>query len=392
MAEDLPLSSSDAPADSGNDPAVEQARESFERAAEKAGVPIGEGGEGGRETVRTRKEPAAPAAEPVLDGDKASTAFRERLDRRRQERYLSALEKVAERALRETPEPAAAPAVAAAPATNPHDRETDYWSWLEWENKAMREGIVSSLDEKLKPVLSFFEEQQAERQREAEWRQQQGQRSAWFEQHAGVAKEAHEAYVATTEGSGYMDRVLWHVGDPGHPGDPARGIPARQPVDGALTLGWLAAGFPEETARQLAIAHVHGMQQLALNHGLNPAVALDRFTRAQIAAAAPFYLGQGNGNGNGAAAAAPPASAARRRVAGMKQTAGSAVAGAVTESGPKAGGDLNSHLRNLASTGNLGTEELRDLARRFYGSDNRQALQKLAKALREEQAALRESA
>lgn len=369
----------------GENPELSSARESFSRAAEKAGLATPEGeadrGSAGVATGETGDSgaPAEPAAGQP-DFQIAHNQFNERLRTRReanrQERLYQALAKVAERAAAE-PQAAAAPA---GPDTNPFDRETEYWDWLGWEQNALKTGIVSELDARLKPILSFAQSWEQQQQRQTEEARVAEERQAWLREQGDLARQAHDVYVATEEGQGYLDRVNWHIGTPG---DPARGIPAQ---DGALTIGFLAAGFPEHVAQQLSLAHKHAMHDLAIRHGLNPAAALDRFTRAQIAAAAD-YLGITGGNGHGQAQrtveapAPPPNVPARARVAAAKQTAQAAVAGSVSEAGPEGGKDLKAFLRTMASQERLGVNEMKQLAKRFGVPP-----QQLARMLQEEAA------
>lgn len=397
---------------------AEQTGQALERAAERSGVDFGAEPEPAPERpargVQTRTgETSEPAGEP--DYGRAGTEFNKRMEGRRYQRYLSTLERVAERAIREMPAepgPAAQPAQAGS-AENPHDRDEDYWNWYQWEQSALREGIVGSIDEKLRPVLDFFARQQQDEQLRAEEHQQAEARRRHFEEQSGYAREAHETYVATEEGKGYMDRVLWLVGDPGSPGDPARGVPAREPLDGALVIAWENAlsGDGRVTpaltniARQLARAHVHGMQEIVQRHNkrieqgelpgpyLNPAASIDRFTRAQLAAAADYFglTGTGarpSGNGSGSGSVPPRPSGptpTQRRVAGHKTAAGSAVAGSVAEGGGEGGQDLRSMLQNLAAQGRLGTQEMAQLASRFFPNVKgpKERMGKLLRVLRE---------
>jgi hypothetical protein len=395
--------------DAGSPPDPEAARagQALERVAERSGVDFGAEPEPTPERpgrgVQTRTgEPPEPTAEP--DYGQAGTEFRQRIESRRQQRYYSSLERLAERALRETPpDPGPAAPAQAGSAENPYDRDEDYWNWYQWEQTALRDGIVSSLDQKLQPILSFFERQQQEYARQAEERQQLEARRRHFEEQSGYAREAHETYSATPEGAQYMDRVLWLVGDPGSPGDPARGIPAREPLDGSLVIAWEAAGFPTETARRLSQAHVHGMQEIVMQHNarvergeipgpyINPAAAIDRFTRAQLAAAADYFGltspgARPNGNGGGGGTARPTGpTPTQRRVAGHKAAAGSAVAGSVAEGGGEGGQDLRGLLQSLASQGRLGVQEMNQLAGRFFPNVKgpKERMNRLLKVLRE---------
>lgn len=344
----------------------------LERAAERSGVDLGAepAPQPDRPATGVQTPEGATAAAPGtgLDGDRATTALREKLDAKRQARYLRVLEQVAERAVQES-ERAGAPATEtppAAPATNPYDFETDYRNWYEWEQKAFRDGISSSFDEKLKPVLAFFDRQQQAEAAQAEAQRRAQTDRSWWEERRSFAEEAHETYAATEEGKGYMDRMVFMVGAPGDPGDPARGIPPREPVDGALTIAWLHAGRSLESARRLAIGHVHGVTEIALREGENPAVLLDRFNKGLIAAVLEGYGGGRGSTVSAVTAAVAPPSAAKRRAQANRQVASSAVTGSVAEAGAGGGGDLKTSLAQLATEGRLGTTEMRELAGRFF--------------------------
>ncbi len=391
--------------DAGSPPAVEaeQAGQALERAAERSGVDFGAEPEPAPDrpgrSVQTRTgEPSEPAAEP--DYGQAGTEFRQRMESRRRQRYYESLEKVAERALREAP-PDPAPASPGRPgrAENPYDRDEDYWNYERHEREQDRLELLAEIDERNRPIREYFERQQQEQQQLAHQQQQYETRRRHFEEQSGYAREAHETYVATPEGAQYMDRVFWMVGDPGSPGDPARGVPAREPLDGALVIAWEAAGFPTETARRLSQAHVHGMQEVVMQHNgrvergeipgpyINPAAAIDRFTRAQLAAAADYFGLTGTGarpNGNGNARPSGP-TPTQRRVAGHKAAAGSAVAGSVAEGGGEGGQDLRSMLQGLAAQGRLGVKEMNQLAGRFFSNVKgpKERMSRLLKVLRE---------
>lgn len=379
---------------------AERAGQALERAAERSGVDFGAeptpAPDRPARSVQTRTEgtPEPPAAP---DYRRAGTAFRERMEAQRQENYRAVLERLAEKALREMPaEPAPAPGRPGR-AENPFDRDEDYWNYERFEREQDRLELLAEIDERNRPIREFFERQQQQEAASAQEYQQQEARRRYLEEQSAYAREAHETYAATPEGTNYMDRVLWLVGDPGSAGDPARGVPAREPLDGALVIAWEAAGFPTDTARRLAQAHVHGMQDLVMQHNqrnphqyINPAAAIDRFTRAQLAAAADYFgltgaAPAGGGNGNGRPAAAPGPTPAQRRVAGHKAAASSAVAGSVGEGGGEGGQDLRGLLQTLSAQGRLGTQEMRQLSDRFFPNIKgpKDRMQRLIKVLRE---------
>lgn len=383
---------------------AEQAGQALERAAERSGVDFGAEPEPVPErparSVQTRAgEPAEPAAEP--DYRLAGTEFRRRMEAQRQENYRAVLERLAEKALRETPAESAPAPGRPGRAENPFDRDEDYWNYERHEREQDRLELLAEIDERNRPIREFFERQQQQEAASVQERQEHDARRRHFEEQSGYAREAHETYAATPEGANYMDRVLWLVGDPGSPGDPTRGVPAREPLDGSLVIAWEAAGFPTPAARRLAQAHVHGMQQIVMQHNqrvergevpgpyINPAAAIDRFTRAQLAAAADYFgltgtgaRPAGNGNGNGRPSGPTPT---QRRVAGHKAAAGSAVAGSVAEGGGEGGQDLRSMIQGLVSQGRLGTQEMAQLATRFFPNVKgpKERMGKLLKVIRE---------
>lgn len=361
-------------------PEVEQARHGLERSAERSGVDLGaeEGGTPERPASGVRT-PIEGAPVPSLDGEKVNVTLRQSLEARQRARYLSMLEKVAERAIQEgaaTP-PAAAPAsVAVEPATNPYDRETDYWNWESWERQSLKDGILSSFDERLKPVLSFFEQQQEQSRIQAEEARRRSDEEAYYGEREAANRAAHDAYVATEEGRNYIERVSYLCGTPPDPGDPARGIPPRPAGDGVLTLAWEAAGFSPDFARHAATGHVRGIIELCERHNqrnpqspINPAFALDRWTRTLIAGAAS-YLGMepqyATGNAVAGYSAAPAETPAQRRAAAHRQVASSAVAGSVAQAGAEGGKDLKALLADMVTKDKLGVTEMRLLADRFF--------------------------
>jgi hypothetical protein len=166
-------------------------------------------------------------------------------------------------------------------------------------------------------------------------------------------------------------------------------------------LGFLAAfpNLPEHEARMMARRHVDGMMAVAQQYNaafphapVNPARALDMFTRVQLAAALQFTGGgmpSGNGNG-GQSPSPPPSSAAQGRVAAAKAAASSGVAGSGADGGVKGGDDLAGFLKNSLSSGKrLGVQDMRRLAIRFYGKANAQALGRLARDIAKAEGELR---
>ena len=406
MADEIPAATP-APAEPAPAPQdVERAKAGFEKAAEKAGIrEPAPAPDRPAEGVRTGEEgqPARDFADarPAADPGKADRDFHERQQRRadevRQARYLSALEQVALRALREEQEREGGAPEAPPELVNEFDQDADYWNWYKRDQEIQRELILRAMDERLRPVTDLFEQRRQRDQAEMQQRQAQAQREAWRSEMYGIARDAHETYSADPDSAGYMDRVTWMVGHDGHPGDAARGIPAVPPQDGALTLGFLAAfpNLPEEEARAMARRHVDGMMMVAREYNrhnphapVNPARALDLFTRVQLAAAVQFFQGGGGaaasagGNGNGAGHAPPPPapSAAQQRVAAAKEAASSGLAGSGAEGGARGGSDVATYLKSeLASGKRLGVDAMRRIALKFYGKTNAQALGKLAR-------------
>lgn len=384
---------------------VERARTSFERVAERAGLqepsPATDRPAEGVQTLEGRDPRDVRAPEP----GKADSEFHARQQRRHEEnreaRLLAAMERVAQQATREAEVEEGAGAAPVA-EDNPYDPNTDYFEWEKWNRQAQKDELLSALDERLKPLNELLSEGNRRRQAETERSQalarQEEQRSFM----RGIARDAHETYLLDPESNGYMDRVTWMVGHDGHPGDPGRGIPAVPPQDGALTLGFLAA-FPnlsEHEARGMARRHVDGMMQVAQAYNranphapVNPARALDMFTRVQLAAAMQFTGGgsfSGGGGGGAAPAAAPAPSPAQNRVTASKAAASSGVAGSGADGGVKGGDDLAGFLKNSLSSGKrLGVQDMRRLAIRFYGKANASALGRLARDIAKAEGELR---
>lgn len=404
MADETPSAT---PETSAPEPGGEQAKAFFEKAAEKAGIPAAPAPERSAGGVQTRAEgqrdpkDATPSAP---DENRAHAEFARRRaeqhQQRREEASARVLERLAQKLEAEAQRTPASEVSEgdAADAGNPFDKETQYWEWEEWNRKALETGILSRVEEMLKPVTTFFEQQQQRNLQVAEQQRRDAARQEWLAEMRGIARDAHETYAATPQGEGYMDRITWHVG---HDGDPERGIP---PADGALALGFMAAfpKMPEAEARSMARRHVDGIMMVAQRYNqlnpdapVNPAAALDMFTRVQIAAALDRFGGGGqvggNGNGHLPAPQAGP-SPAQARAASLKASASSAVAGSVAEGGTKGGGDLVGALRVGLASGTLGVEEMRELAVRYLGSANRQNQIKMAKLAAQVAQELRQSA
>lgn len=406
MADENPNTTPAAPAEPAPSPQeVDRARESFDRVAEKAGLrepePATERPSGSVQTTPGAQPARDPAdARPAGEADprRADEAFRERRQKQAEElrmaRYLSALEKVAQQAAR-------APGAEGEGGdedelVNEFDQDTDYWNWYKRDQEIQRELMLRAMDQRLAPLKEIAAERDRRAAYEAEQRRASEQQEGWRREMAGIARDAHETYLLDPESQGYMDRVTWLVGAPGHPGDPARGIPPSPGQMGALSLGFLAAfpGIPEEEAHAMSRRHVDGMMAIAQRYNelnphapVNPARALDMFSRVQLAAALQF-LGQGGAapapaagqNGNGSALPAPPPSAGARRVAAAKEAASSGVAGSGSEGGAKGGDDITSFLKSELHSGKkLGIESMKRMARRFYGASNAQAMARLSR-------------
>lgn len=376
---------------------------SFDRAADKAKLPEPDGSTNrpsagvltGEEPKPRRTRPAAelPAApDPRLATDdylRRRTEKRAARERQRQDRIMEVLAREADRLSQQTPEEKAPPA--AGDEANPFDRDTQYWEWAQWEGDARDKKLLAAWEEKLNarlgPVQQFFETQAQQHERLRVEAQQRAQQEGWRNQMRELAGDAHEAYSATPEGKDYLDRVAWAIGDPGDPGDPRLGIPPRPARDGAVKIAWLAAGFPEPLADELTRRHLDGMIQLVerLNQEgvvqINPARALDMFSRGLIAAAAPYYTGNG-GNGNGHPRPAPAApSPAQSRVRELKVAAESGVAGTSADTS-RSGGDMDQDIKQALSAGRLTPDALRTICKRFVGPATRHNLATLAKRAR----------
>jgi hypothetical protein len=371
MAEDI---------EAGGEPEIEggdsgelaSAQEAFSRAAEAQGVPEAEAeadrGTGAvptRETsapVSTYPTPQTPAQENRRNREWAEQQFREqrqqaadahrqRLERRRIEEQERLLREVAE-AQRQQGAPQAP-----ADADPEPDRETDYWAWHEWDKRQLQKQLLEAFDERLQPLVQRDQQLAAWEAEQAEIRQRREAERGWFEEQATVAREAHQLYAQTEEGRDYMERVSWLAGVPGD----------EQRADGAFSLAFQAAGFPTEKSREMGIGFVRGMQDWAVRQGLNPAAALDYFTRALVAAAGGFYAqGQAQGQQQAPAAPAPPKlRGSQNSVREMKRAAGSALNGSAASTGG-APQDLQGSIKALADAGELDNmAALRQLAARF---------------------------
>lgn len=380
---------------------------SFDRAADKAKLPEPDGSTDRPSAgVLTGEEPRPKRTRPVAESPAAPdprvatddylrrrTEKQAARERQRQDRIMEVLAREADRLSQQTPEETAV-APAAGDEQNPYDRDTQYWEWAQWEGDARDKKLLaawqSQLDERLRPVQQFFETQQQQHERLRAEAQQRAQQEGWRNQMRELAGDAHEAYAATPEGKDYLERVAWAIGDPGDPGDPRLGIPPRPARDGAVKIAWLAAGFPEPLADELTRRHLDGMIQLVerLNQEgvvqINPARALDMFSRGLIASAAPYYMGNGgngNGGGNGQPRPALAPSPAQTRVRELKASADSGVAGTSGES-TRSGGDMDQDIKHALSQGRLNPDALRAICSRYVGKPTRANLAQLAKRAR----------
>lgn len=354
MAEDIEAGGEAEPEGGSEVAELAGAEEAFSRAAEAQGV--GEGGEEsdrGAEGVPTRETPSASqqptAAQEARSREwaeqewrrreiAAQDAHRHRQERKRAEEQSQQLAQVLER-FGQTPRPGEGQQ----PVEDPEpDREENFWEWHAWDQRRLQRDLLSAFDERLTPLLERDRQLRELEEQQAHVRQQQEQRSGWYQENAEVARQAHKLYVQTEEGRDYMDRVSWLAGIPGDgqgPGSP-----------GAFSLAFQAAGFPSAKSDQMGVAFLHGMQDWSTREGLNPAAAIDYFVRALVAAAGGFY-------GGGAPAqqqAAPPAKlpASQDRVREMKRAAGSGIAGSAAASGA-APQDLQGQIKALADSGRL---------------------------------------
>jgi len=378
---------------------------SFDKAADKAGLPEPDGstdrpsagvltGEEPkpRRTKPTAESPAAPDPRVATDDYlRRRTEKQQARERQRQDRIMEVLAREADRLSQQTPEETAVTPIAG-DEQNPYDMETQWFFWDRWEKDARDKKLLAAWEEKLNarlgPVQQFFETQAQQQERLRAEAQQRAQREGWRNQMRELAGDAHEAYAATPEGQDYLERVAWAIGDPGDPGDPQRGIPPRPARDGAVKIAWLAAGFPEPLADELTRRHLDGMIQLVerLNQDgvvqINPARALDMFSRGLIAAAAPYYMGNGgNGNGNGRSRPVPAPSPAQSRVRELKVAAESGVAGTSADTS-RSGGDMDQDIRQALSQGRLTPDALRTICKRFVGPATRANLATLARRAR----------
>lgn len=352
----------------GDSGELASAQEAFSRAAEAQGVGEAEPeADRGTEAVPTREtpapavtsQPAQAAAQEARNREWAEEQFRERrvrameAHRQREERRRAEEQ---QRLLREVLEARGQQGAPQAPVDDDPepDRETEYWAWHEWDKRQLQKQLLSAFDERLQPLIQRDQQLAAWEAEQAEIRQRREAESAWFQEQATVAREAHQLYAQTEEGRDYMERVSWLAGVPGDD----------QRADGAFSLAFQAAGFPPNKSREMGIGFVRGMQDWAVRSGLNPAAALDYFTRALVAAAGGFYQ-PGQPQGQQQAPPPPKLKGAQERVSQMKRAAGSAVNGSAASTGA-APQDLQGSIKALADAGELDDmAALRQLAARF---------------------------
>lgn len=367
MEDDLPLSSSD-PVEALEERAVAFA----ERAADRAGLTPPEDPIEAPEPVATREE-GYQAPEPSLrnlpDPNEANSSWRARQEKAREKRVMEALLARFENETRNEPTPAQQAAEEEDPEPDP---EVDYRGWMAWNNRQVKNGVLSEL----KPLLSAFEQEQQIRRQQAEVAQQRAYERGELDRRASIAREVSQAYMQTEEGRDFSDRLMFRFGDPG---DPERGV---APIDGVETLGLVAAGLPQQLARHINFSNARALAEIFAQHGLDPAVAIDRFNRALIYGANVYYGSGYQQQGyqqeyqQQLAPQQRPQSRAAREVSQLRSTA--QAAGAVAGSASEGGGIAAApDVAQASRAGVPAMAKLKEIARTKYGGDYTRAAREL---------------
>jgi hypothetical protein len=380
---DLPLSSDE------TTPEVEHALGFAERMAEKAGLAIDPEGAPEGDATPVAAVPAGPRPVPTEEGEfekhrnYAHEKLKEKRKREAEDQWYESLKRKLEdadrRAAQPPPQPAADPVAAAWENLGPEpDMNEDYAGWVRWDREARKLETQQMLRDQLGPIREQFERgRQAEEQERQRYQQAEAQRQV-FQQYHGEMQEAARIYAQTPLGQGLGERLTWHFG---HPGDPSQNLP---PLDGAMTVGMVRAGFPVEVARELTLQNARGIQILALKHGLNPAAVMDIVTRSYIDSAGLFY--------DPAQGAAPVQQAQQPRQANpavaraqaalheeKQATAGArGVTGSAAEAGPESG---ETSLASILRGGKIDQNALRAYAIRKYGNASAGNIQKVTQAI-----------
>lgn len=139
------------------------------------------------------------------------------------------------------------------PEPQPPDFDADPKAWYEWQNEQPRKGLLGELA----PVLDHFknQSQQFEQQQRAEAAFRE--RAARMAQRKDLVQFAEDEYLQTEQGQGYMDRFNEY---------------------GQHLLGYYEA-LGHQNPPAMVGMHLHGMVELALQNGWNPAEYVDREMR-----------------------------------------------------------------------------------------------------------------
>lgn len=337
-------------------------------------------GEGRRE--HSRSNPDLP------DPWKANRDFVERQrqkdEQRRQQQLLDLIAEQLEtsgRLAAQEPSPGVAE-----PEDPQPDMAEDFGAYQEWRDRQLLKQFKAELDQRLAPVTSVFDQQRQQYEQQAALAQQRDNERRWLEENAALAREAAEIYAQTEEGQDYLQRLAWQHGVPG---DPSRGVP-RQP--GVTELGLLAAGFPPDFAADFSRRSVHAFHQLAVQHGLNPVLAMDRMTRVTLAASQQFY-GAYYPQPGGEAQALPqvPAAPVSQEVRQLRQTAQAARGVAAVSEGRGAASEPKD-VAGLLRSGDMSPAAIKKMAVKMYGSASADNVRKVTRQMTEAIEKLRASA
>lgn len=375
MADDLPLSQ-DNPVEDREERAVAFA----ERAADRAGLaPDPEPDRGSTGVATAENEPSGPGPQQfnLPDPDAAHRSWQDRRRQERERREAQAAQEEVQRLIAALESEGRSGAAATAPATEEDpepDPEVDFRAWSAWRDRQLQNQILQAMDQRFSPFLSAFEQEQQLRQQRAEEAREVEIRRQGLARRAQLAGEASREYMATEEGRGFPERLAFRFGDPG---DREHGL---EPIDGVEALGLMAAGLPADLARQIALGNARALAEIFAGHGLNPAVAMDRFNRALIVGSLQFA---GAYQQQGAQPAPRPApTPAAREVAQLRQTA--QAAGSVAGTGADGGGAPGApDVAKAARSGHAPSmEQLRELAKKKYGGDKLQLARELRRLAR----------
>jgi hypothetical protein len=234
-------------------------------------------------------------------------------DARARERLLDFLEK-------QTSTAAPAEEIEAGEEDPEPDFDDDTKGWIAWRGRQDRRELMETIS----PVLEVVRKQGETQAQFVERQRQTQQEEQAFQGLMGELGAAHEMYASTPEGEGCGERLAWYGG---HPGDPARGMPAE---DGIIARGLMSQGVPPQKAREINSGFIHALADWSLRNGFNPAAVIDGVVMETLSLRGVQEEPQPQ-------PVAPVQSAARpaqREVAAMRQTAAGAagVAGSLARS------------------------------------------------------------